>query len=200
MSPTLGSKSANGLIASQSTSINDRANARCAATDKSDHHLECHANSTARFKCGGSLRALYFANIPTRLMQVSLQRPPISHASVSSTILPAACAASRYVFVFRFSATSNAAPAVTAHFGCGSPFWSSGDTWVASQSNGGPNFMLYTANSTLRLSSTSTPILIFLSFSLGTNVPPASSNICIQIFSNTLARLCTLPVRMHEAR
>ena len=103
MSPTLGSKSAHGLIASQSTSISDRANARCAATDKSDHHLECHANSTARFKCGGSLRALYFANRLTRLMQVALQRPPISHASVSSTILPAACAASRYVFVLRFS-------------------------------------------------------------------------------------------------
>ena len=69
-----------------------------AATDKSDHHLECHANSTARFKCGGSLCALYFANMPTHLMQVSLQRPPISHASVTSTILPAACAASRFQF------------------------------------------------------------------------------------------------------
>ena len=84
ISPTLGSKSAKGLIASQSTSISESANARCAATDKSDHHLECQANSTARFKCGGSLRALYLANRPTRLMQVSLQRPPISHASVSA--------------------------------------------------------------------------------------------------------------------
>ena len=82
-------------------------------------------------------------------MQFSLQRPPISHANVSNFTFPSASAASRYLLVLRFSATSKAAPAVTAHLGCGIPFWSRGETCVTSQSNGGPNFKLYTANSTL---------------------------------------------------
>ena len=140
-------------MASPSTSIIESANARIAATDKIDHHLECHANSVARFKCGISVRALYLANFATHCMQFSLHRPPISLANVSNLTLPAFSAASRYLFSLRFSAKSKAAPALTEHLGCGVPFWSSGETWVTSQSNGGPNFKLYTANSTLRLSS-----------------------------------------------
>ena len=58
ISPTRGSNPAKGLIASLCTSVNERASARCAATDKRDHHLECQANSEARFKCGSSELAL----------------------------------------------------------------------------------------------------------------------------------------------
>ena len=84
ISPTRGSNPAKGLIASLCTSVNERASARCAVTDKRDHHLECQANSEARFKCGRSELALCFASIPTHFTQFVLHRPPISHANVSN--------------------------------------------------------------------------------------------------------------------
>ena len=71
ISPTFGSKPTNGWIASLSTSVKESASARCAAIDKMDHHLECQANSAARFKCGSSELALYFARLPTQQSHAS---------------------------------------------------------------------------------------------------------------------------------
>ena len=65
----------------------EAATALWALTDKSDHHLACHANSAARRKRKGSALALCLANSLTIWMHVGLHLPPTSHANVMSWTL-----------------------------------------------------------------------------------------------------------------
>ena len=104
-----------------SSSVIDAAKVRCAEHERSVHQRDCQPYSAERCKTGGASLALCFASILTKSTHWSDQRPPVSHASVSSLTLPRACHASLYCWGLRFSPLSIAPPGTVHAFGCGDP-------------------------------------------------------------------------------
>ena len=100
-----------GCMSFVSSSVIDAAKVRCAEHERSVHQRDCQPYSAERCKIGGASLALCAASILTKSTHWSDQRPPVSHASVSSLTLPRACHASLYCVGLRFSLLSIAPPA-----------------------------------------------------------------------------------------
>ena len=110
-----------GCMSFVSSSVIDAAKVRCAEHERSVHQRDCQPYSAERCKIGGASLALCAASILTKSTHWSDQRPPVSHASVSSLTLPRACHASLYCVGLRFSPLSIAPPGTVHAFGCGEP-------------------------------------------------------------------------------
>ena len=137
-SANVGVEPVDGCMSFVSSSVIDAAKVRCAEHERSVHQRDCQPNSAERCKTGGASLALCFASILTKSTHWPDQRPPVSHASVSSLTLPRACHASLYCWGLRFSPLSIAPPGTVHAFGCGEPSTLRGEPCVTSHRSGIP--------------------------------------------------------------
>ena len=109
----------------------------CTATDSMLHHRASHARAVERRSRGETVRLRHSANSRMSQQQVSLQRPPTSHARTISWHL---CdrRSSGYFACLRSSASAMATPSNPAARDRASPVAWSGETTVASQARGIP--------------------------------------------------------------